>query len=517
MAKTVTLPLWLALLLGGFLLWALADRIVIPLTRRLFSKWEERFLERLKARFQVLTPAFKVTRRRILVERLASDPRVLAAVDTHCREHHLSPDVVLRRVRNYAEEIIPGFHAFAYYYLGSLVGLTLARLLYRVRRVHADEAALARIPRNSSLVFLMNHRSHVDSALLGFVTLTWAAPSFAVGEWAMSWPLRPLIKATGGYFVRRGSGNPLYRKVLAAYVQMAIEGGQVQAVYLEGKLTLDGCLQPPRLGILDYIVRAFNPAGERDVVFVPVGVNYDRVLEDRTLVLGLVPGAKRKRGLAAWKVTLRFLGHNLLLMLRGGWHRFGYAVLNFGGPISLREYQRTLGVDLRALDQASRFPHVCRLAQDLFFAVGRAVPATPVSLVASVFADHPERTFDRSSLEAETVERMDRLVAAGAQVYLPRGSIEYTIEVGLRTLVLRHLVSASAATFKAAPGEIALLKYYSNAISHLAGGAGPAGPETKTQAPSAPGPRRRKKPKDGGQEGPRSPRKLPGRKRDGVQ
>ena len=34
---------------------------------------------------------------------------------------------------------------------------------------------------------------------------------------------------------------------------------------------------------------------------------------------------------------LRFVLHNLSLMLRSEWHRFGYACVNFGTPISMRE------------------------------------------------------------------------------------------------------------------------------------------------------------------------------------
>ena len=182
----------------------------------------------------------------------------------------------------------------------------------------------------------------MDYVLLAYLTRTWAPPSFAVGEWAGFWPLRPLVKSLGAYFVRRGSRSVLYRRVLAAYIQMAVEGGQVQAVYMEGGLSRDGRLREPKAGILDYILRRFDPDGERDVVFIPVGVNYDRVLEDRSLVLDLSPGAERKRGMAAAAVTLRFIGRNLLLMIRGGWHRLGYAVLRFGLPISLKDTIRSL-------------------------------------------------------------------------------------------------------------------------------------------------------------------------------
>jgi glycerol-3-phosphate O-acyltransferase len=467
MAKTVNLPLWLVVILSLLLAWALADRILVPVIRKFFVRREQRFLKKVKERFHLLVPAFKLARRRTLIERLVSDPQVLAAVDEYCRERGAAPETVMERVRIYAEEIIPEFHAFAYYYLGSLVGLLLARLIYRVRKTYADEAELARIRPDSSLVFLMNHRSNMDYVLLGYLTRTWAPPSFAVGEWAWFWPVRPLVKSVGAYFVRRGSQNTLYRRILAAYIRMAVEGGQVQAVYLEGKLSRDGMIQKPKVGILDYILRGFDPSGERDVVFIPVGVNYDRVIEDRSLVIDRMPGTKRKKGFAATATTLRFIGRNILLMIRGGWHRFGYAVLHFGRPISLREYVRSRGIDFRTLVPSIRSSQVLGLAEELLDSVGRAVPVLPVSLVSTVFTENPGKVFRRTELEARVVDLVDRLWAADARIYLPRQSVDYAIEVGLRSLVLRRIVLCDGDTYRAVLGDMPLLRYYANSIVHL--------------------------------------------------
>ena len=83
-------------------------------------------------------------------------------------------------------------------------------------------------------------------ALVAFLAAERVALSYAVGEWARVWPLQQLIRSMGAYFVRRNSGDALYRTVLARYVQMAVEGGVPQAVYPEGGLTVDGRLRPPR-------------------------------------------------------------------------------------------------------------------------------------------------------------------------------------------------------------------------------------------------------------------------------
>src|SRR5258705_12491263 len=119
---------------------------------------------------------------------------------------------------------------------------------------------------------------------------------------------------------------------------MAAVAGVPQGVVPEGGLTRDGLMRERKLGVLDLMRRGFHSDGERDLVFVPLGLNYDRVLEDRTLLLSIDPHATRPgRTRALWN-TLAFAGRNLRLMLKSEWHRFGYACVTFGTPISMREY-----------------------------------------------------------------------------------------------------------------------------------------------------------------------------------
>ena len=150
----------------------------------------------------------------------------------------------------------------------------------------------------------MNHRSNMDYVLAGFLAADQAALSYAVGEWARIWPLSALIRAMGAYFVRRNSRDELYRRVLERYIAMATEAGVPQAVFPEGGLTRDGRMREPKLGVIDYMLRGFRIDGERDLVFVPLGINYDRVLEDRSLLLQR-RDASRARA-RSWN-TLRFV------------------------------------------------------------------------------------------------------------------------------------------------------------------------------------------------------------------
>ena len=141
----------------------------------------------------------------------------------------------------------------------------------------------------------MNRRSHTDYIIVAYMAADCATLSYTVGAWARTWPLQSLIKSLGG-FVRRESDNPLYRRVLAPYVQMATAGGVVQAFYPERQFTRDGYLQKSRLCLINYMLSAFAPKGERDLVFIPAGINYDRAMEDRTLVGELDPQAIPRSG-----------------------------------------------------------------------------------------------------------------------------------------------------------------------------------------------------------------------------
>jgi glycerol-3-phosphate O-acyltransferase len=79
--------------------------------------------------------------------------------------------------------------------------------------------------------------------------------------------------------------------VLARYVQMATAEGTTQAIFPEGALSLSGGVGAAKLGLLGYMTAGYAPEG-RDVVFVPVGLAYDRVLEDRILTEAASPAGQ---------------------------------------------------------------------------------------------------------------------------------------------------------------------------------------------------------------------------------
>ena len=465
--ETVTLPAWLFAIMAALSLWAVLRLALVPGVRWYLRRRVNRVIREINARLNVELPQFKLTRRQVVIDRLFHDPVVQSAIERECREKSLPRDVVAARVDRYAREIVPAFNAYLYFRVGYWLGRGLARLLYRVRLGYADTQALAEISPGSSIVFVMNHRSNMDYVLVAFLAAERVAISYAVGEWARVWPLQQLVRSMGAYFVRRNSGDALYRTVLQRYVQMAVEAGVPQAVYPEGGLTRDGRLRPPRLGLLDYMLRNFDPGGARDVVFIPVGINYDRVLEDRTLLANLDAAAPRRGLLYAAARTAGFIARHLWLVATGRWYRFGYACVNFGRPVSMREYVAAHGVDFRRLDETARHREVERVAGLVMERVARMIPVLPVSLLAAVFVRREGDGLSELELKSEAYDLLRRLESRGARIYVPRGDLDYAIGVGLRMLLLRRAVGEWEGVYRAAPGERPLLAYYANAIAPL--------------------------------------------------
>jgi len=467
MSASITLPLWLAVVIGALAAWALLDRLLMPSMRWWVRSRANRVLDEVGRHLKISIRPFQQVKRQALIDRLIFDDKVQQAAQAFADARNMPREVALAQVQRYAREIVPAFNAYVYFRVGYWIGKKLSRSLYRVRIGYTDDAGLNAVPQQSTVVFVMNHRSNMDYIIASYLAAERAALSYAVGEWAQVWGLQQLIRAMGAYFVRRNSKDELYRRVLERYIAMATEAGVTQAVYPEGGLTRDGLMREPKFGVLDYMLRGFHTQGERDLVFVPLGLNYDRVLEDRTqLRAGDANAPKTSR----WRTALRalaFVGDQLLLLARSRWHRLGYACVNFGTPVSVRAWAAARGVDFDQMPREQRQLEVAALGRHLMTQVGQLIPVLPVPLVATVLLQRADRAIDELELKSAVAELVRGLEARNARLYLPRGDWDYAVSAGLRMLTLRHLVDEQEGLYRTRPEEAPLLRYYANSIAHL--------------------------------------------------
>jgi len=383
-------------------------------------------------------------------------------------EHGLSEKTVRRQVRKYLDEIIPHFNVLSYYKLGYNVAKVLVNLLYKVSVDYQDEAALAKIPNRDVVVYLMNHRSNADYIVVAYVLARGVHVSYAVGEWARAFPLEYVFKNFGAYFIRRRFREPLYHTVLERYVQLITRNGVTQGIFPEGGLSRDGKLRGPKLGLLDYILRTLRDQDfDRDIWLVPVALNYDRVLEDRSLIRELIDQRDRPGRLAQLGTVLSYLAGNTVRLLTGRLKRYGRVAVNFGAPLSMREWLRSAPRDVLNLPKEQRLPELEHLARDMLARIGAIVPVTPVPLAAAALLSFGQTAITREALLERMDQLRDRLQEVNAKVVRGGTRIAEIWDRAWRMMRMRRLVVAEGTTLVVLPNGRPLLEFYANSIAHL--------------------------------------------------
>lgn len=424
-------------------------------------------IEEIGSRLDIEIRPFQLTKRQVLIDRLSYDPVVIDAIKTYAREKDMPLEMVQNKVVAYAKEIVPSFNAYFYFRIGYWIAKKIARLLYRVRVGLIADDHYKEIHPDSTVVFVMNHRSNIDYILVAFLAAERTTLSYAVGEWAKVWPLHMLFRFMGAFFVRRNSGNPLYRRVLERYIHMATQEGVCQAVFLEGGLSRDGRLSPPKLGLMDYMLRNFNPENDRDIVFIPVGINYDRTIEDRSLLRSLDPFAVKKGPWYIIRISILFICRNITQMLLSRWRRFGYACVNFGKPLSIKEYCHQHSIVFHKMAREKRFNEIKMLCDELIHEISNVIPVVPVSLLSMVFLKAIDTPMSFLEVEEQCNRIQKELSEKGAPVLdISRTAKSVTISDTLEMMILRRMIVQSDMGFQASSSQKALLNYYANAINH---------------------------------------------------
>jgi len=269
----------------------------------------------------------------------------------------------------------------------------------------------------------------------------------------------------GAFFVRRNSGNDLYRRVLERYIHMATQQGVCQAVFLEGGLSRNGKLQEPKLGLIDYMLRGFDPQKDQDIIFIPVGINYDRTIEDRSLLRSLNSDMKKRSLWFIFKTTIGFVLRNLTQMLLSRWRRFGYACVNFGKPISTKAYSNKHQITFKNLPRKQRFPEIKKLCDALMTEISDVVPIVPVSLVCHFFLENIDKGLIFLDIENGCRLILQKTKLNGAPVIETAHSTrKKAISEAVSLMLLRGMIKESNGIFSCNDAEIHLLQYYANTL-----------------------------------------------------
>jgi glycerol-3-phosphate O-acyltransferase len=259
--------------------------------------------------------------------------------------------------------------------------------------------------------------------------------------------------------------------VLERYVQLITREGVTQGIFVEGGLTRDGKLRAPKIGLLDYVLGiGRDPQYAARLHVIPVAVNYDRVLEDRSLLreLSVSEGGRRpSRMVQSWEVA-RYVGWNVGRLLSRRWKRYGRAAVVVGAPIPLGPWfaeQR----DLFTLGKAERLARVQALCDSLLERVGSIIPVTPVPLVCAAIQSFDGEFIPRDQLLERIDEMRGVLRELNARVLRDDRSVEEMFDRAYKMLRMRRVIARTGAGYLVLPKGRPLVSYYANSVGHLLG------------------------------------------------
>jgi glycerol-3-phosphate O-acyltransferase len=313
----------------------------------------------------------------------------------------------------------------------------------------------------------MNHRSNADYIVVTYVLAHGVSISYAVGEWARVWPLERVFKSFGAYFVRRGFREPLYHTVLERYVQLITQHGVTQGIFIEGGLTRTGKLRPAKVGLLDYCLRTISdPAFQRDIWLVPVAINYDRVLEDRTLIRERTDQRDRPGRFRQLSTVLHYMFFNMVRLLTGNLKRYGRAAVSFGTPISVRKWAES-NPGVFEQSRAERTPILTELADGVLGNMAEMMPVTPVPLVSAALLSFQETFVRRSDLLERLDEYREYLMANNRSMSPHDADSPAILDRAWRMLTMRRLAVREGEAIVVLPKQRPLLEFYANSVIHL--------------------------------------------------
>ena len=426
-------------------------------------------------RYRAGVDHFKLTRKSFVIEQVLAEHMVADAVRAHATLHGENADVTWQRVRRYLDEIVPFFNILAYYQLGYFVSRALLGLIYKVSVEFEKPDPFRGLPRDSVVIYLMNHRSNADYVLVAYVMMGDVSISYAVGEWARAFPLEYLFKSFGSYFIRRRYREPLYHAVLEAYVQLITRNSVTQGVFPEGGLTRDGALRPGKIGLLDYALGVARDTAVRERMYVvPVGINYDRVLEDRSLLRELETRAERPvtSRAAQLREVSRWMLFNTGRFLTGRLRRYGRAAVTIGTPVSVNQWLTRLderGESLFDMTREERLPRVQHFCDEMLQRIGAIIPVTPVPLACAALQSFDADFVSRAQLLDRMEAMRDVLMELNGRVVRADRDIAETFDRAYRMLRMRRIIARAGDGFLILPKGRPLITYYANSIVHLLG------------------------------------------------
>ncbi|MCG3173359.1 MAG: Glycerol-3-phosphate acyltransferase [Myxococcota bacterium] len=415
---------------------------------------------------QVIAGPLKKSPMRIR-EQVLRDPRLRQVIEAISAETGQPKGHLASRTLELLREIAGDQKMFWLEIVNWLADFLWARIRMRQVVEESGVESLRKQMLHNPVVLCPSHKSHADYIILSQVLLRYdmVPPYIAAGINLSFWPMGPVFRGCGAFFMRRTfKGDPLYQAVFRAYIKRLLLDHHVTEFFIEGGRSRTGKVLQPKLGLLSMYVDAFLEGASHDVIFQPVGLTYERMMEEKSYVKELGGGEKQKED-----ITALIKGGSVLI------ERMGNMYIRFGAPISLVDFAKSRGLGAQNLDDEQRRELIRMLAQRIVHDIADNHVVAPAHLASFVLlsdregACSPEAFRHRAEIIARYIRKrhpqclsssLDDLDAA-----LAKSIARYSKQKNL------ELVRKGAAqVLRVPPGRRLQLDYYKNNLMHFTAG-----------------------------------------------
>lgn len=405
--------------------------------------------------------------RRLLVDQVLAAEPVREAIATQAKRDNIKPEDAWKKAHAYAWEVAADYSNPVVRSASFLLTHVWNRIYDGVLVHHLDKFKEA--APGHEVVYVPCHRSHMDYLLLSYLLYERGIvpPHIAAGINLNLPVIGTLLRKGGAFFMRRSfRGNPLYSAVFTEYVAQLVSGGYSLEYFIEGGRSRTGRLLQPKGGMISMTVRAFLRQPKKPVLFQPVYIGYEKLLEGNSYLDELSGRPKEKESIWAllWGIP-KVLRQN-----------YGQVVVNFGEAIPLSEVlaKHAPEWDGQALGEEDKpawlSDTIDALADQINVRINAAADVNPINLLALALLSTPKHAMGEADLIAQ-IELCKTLLAEmpySDRVTITPHTPERIIAHGLDINVLQRIKHPLGDVLDVVSEDTAvLMSYYRNNVLHL--------------------------------------------------
>lgn len=406
-----------------------------------------------------------LSHRRTLIDDVLNSAPVRSAIEQLAVKESIPFDQAFGRAREYAWEIAADYSQPVVRSLSFMLRPLWNQLYGGVSMYHFD--TVKQVAPGHEVIYVPCHRSHIDYLLLSYQLYVngLVPPHIAAGVNLNLPVVGPILRRGGAFFLRRSfKSNPLYAVVFSEYVAQLFARGVSMEYFIEGGRSRTGRLLEARGGMLAITLRSYLRESRRPVVFQPVYIGYEKLLEGGSYISELSGKPKEKESLLGL-----FKAFSLLR------ERYGRVALSFGEPIFLAEHLDTAAPGWReSASMAEERPPwfagaVSSLADRILVHINEAAHVNPVNLTAIALLSTPRHAMGEPDLRAALalirtlIQRSPYSERVTVTDLEPDAIIAYVEKLGMVGRVAHPLGDV----IRAERREAVLLSYFRNNMLHL--------------------------------------------------